>query len=246
MLVNLSGTVVSIFTADSDTAALFSKWSVSLFPFHLFSTLFNYVSTLFDEFCIFFFIDSSVWSQSSCQSPVLTSSRRSHHCCHTPLLCSHWGSHRHSHRYLGDTSAVKLPDFKPVFEASDCFKVVNVVGSQFGKCYVLLREAPLLMVRWLCVLSLCCPNRAVLSNLLTQPEVDNPDLFQFSSRALGHAWRRVQPDLHEAVKDALTTLDPSGKLAATTLKAILKQWRVCASVRSNHHQFFYYGSVIQT
>ena len=38
-----------------------------------------------------------------------------------------------------DTSAVKLPDFKPVFEASDCFKIVNVVGSKFGDLAKVLR-----------------------------------------------------------------------------------------------------------
>ena len=39
----------------------------------------------------------------------------------------------------GDTSAINLPDFKPVFEDSDCFKVVNVVGSQFGDLEQVLR-----------------------------------------------------------------------------------------------------------
>jgi hypothetical protein len=39
----------------------------------------------------------------------------------------------------GDTSAVKLPDLKFVFEASDCFKIVNVVGSHFGDLAQVLR-----------------------------------------------------------------------------------------------------------
>ena len=209
----------------------------------------------------------------------------------------------------GDTSAVKLPDFKPVFGASDCFKIVNVVGSKFGDLAQVLRavengtsvdgtffgsfsllsscsdnfvvvvaaldsvvtaytarlknfiKSPpdsdkytnpqIVITSFLAFdklankndspineISLLPPelraliptiprvsslNRAVLGNLLTQPDVSNPDLFQFSSRALGHAWLRVQPDLHEAVKDALNTLDPTGNLVAPTLKAILKQ-----------------------
>ena len=49
-------------------------------------------------------------------------------------------------------------------------------------------------------------NRAVLSNLLTQPHVVKPNLFQFSSRALGHAWRRAKPDVQKAFNDALMCL----------------------------------------
>ena len=66
-------------------------------------------------------------------------------------------------------------------------------------------------------------DRAVLSNLLTQPDVTNPDLYQFSSRALGHAWKSVRPDVEKAFKDALKALDPSGKVVASTLETVLKQ-----------------------